>query len=510
MSAAEEKKSEPTGDRGARGASLALLFVSLSLVTLLSQLNTTVFTPALPVLVADLDGLDEMPWVIAAYMLASIPTMPVYGKLSDLFGRRPLLIVSIAAFVAGSTMGALAPDMGWLIAGRIVQGIGSGGLTVLPAAAMADILPARRRGFYAGILMAVSTLASLLGPFVGGVLAQGPGWRWTFWINVILGAVAAIGVLVLLKIPRPRRTEAVRIDVAGMALISIATTSLALITIWGGIQYPWTSPMILGLIGLGVAAVVAFAIVEGRVASPIMPVRLFRDRNFVLTSIASVGIGMQMFATIAYLPTFLQMTFSLSPAEAGLMMIPMSGGTLLSGTLTGQLVARTGRYKLYPIIGTLLIAVGMGGLSLLTPQSSLLWVGGSVALIGLGLGSCFQNLILIVQNSFEHAIVGVATAGSSLFRQIGGMFGTSLVGTIFIGGLSALLAERLPADALDALGASPSPEAVRALPEGLRTLVVDSYNDALTPVYLLMVPIVLAATVALSFVKAKPLAETIA
>lgn len=496
-------------DRGAGGTGLALLFVSLSLVTLLSQLNTTVFTPALPALVADLDGLSEMPWVIAAYMLASIPTMPVYGKLSDVFGRRPLLLVAIAAFVAGSTIGALAPDMGWLIAGRIVQGVGSGGLTVLPAAALADILPARRRGFYAGVLAAVSTLASLLGPFVGGLLAQGPGWRWTFWLNVVLGAVAAVGVLALLRIPRPRRTEAIRIDVAGMALISIATTSLALITVWGGGEYAWNSPLILGLIVLVLAAVVAFVAVERRAPAPVMPLRLFRDRNFVLTSIASLGIGMQMFATIAYLPTYLQMAFGLAPASAGLMMIPMSGGTLLAGTVTGQLVARTGRYKAYPIVGTLLIATGMTGLALMTPERSLYWIGVSVAFIGLGLGSCFQNLILIVQNSFEHAIVGVATAGSSLFRQIGGMFGTSLVGAIFIRGLSTLLTQRLPEEVAAALGSSPNPETVALLDTPTRALVVASYNDALTPVYLLMVPIALAATLALCFVKAKPLAQTI-
>ncbi|MFT4306592.1 MAG: MDR family MFS transporter [Microbacterium sp.] len=498
------------GDTGARGARLALLFVSLGLVTLLSQLNTTVFTPALPALVADLDGLDEMPWVIAAYMLASIPTMPVYGKLSDVFGRRPLLVVSIAAFAAGSAMGALAPDMGWLIAGRIVQGVGSGGLTVLPMAALADILPARRRGFYAGILTAVSTLASLLGPFAGGLLAQGPGWRWTFWLNVLLGAVAAIGVIALLRIPVRRRPERVRIDVGGMALISVATTSLALITIWGGSTYAWGSPVTVGLIVLGAGAVVAFVIVERRVANPVMPLVLFRDRNFVLTSIASVGIGMQMFATIAYLPTYVQMTFGASAAQAGLLMIPMSGGTLLAGTVSGQLVARTGRYKPYPILGTLLIAAGMSGLASLTPQTSLVWIGIAVGLVGLGLGCCFQNLILIVQNSFPHAIVGVATAGSSLFRQIGGMFGTSLVGAIFIHGLSDLLEERLPSAALAEIGTSPSPEAVQELPSALRELVVASYNDALVPVYLLMVPVALAAAVALCFVKAKPLAETIA
>ncbi|MBO1901316.1 MFS transporter [Leucobacter weissii] len=499
----------PIDRRGARGASLALLFVSLGLVTLLSQLNTTVFTPALPVLVADLDGLGEMPWVIAAYMLASIPTMPIYGRLSDALGRRPLLLFAIAAFVIGSVIGAVAPDMSWLIAGRVVQGIGSGGLTVLPAAALADILPARRRGFYAGILAAVSTLASLLGPFIGGVLAQGPGWRSTFWLNVALGVVASIGVLTLLRIPRRPSPASLRIDVWGMALISIATTSLALTVVWGGSAYAWDSAMMLGLIAVCLAAIIIFVVVERRARHPILPVELFRDRNFVLTSAASIGIGMQMFATIAYLPSYLQMVFGASPAEAGLLMIPMSGGTLLASTLTGQLISHTGRYKIYPILGTLLIAVGMIGLSSMTPDSSLVWICGSVGLIGLGLGGCFQNLILIVQNSFPHGIVGVATAGSSLFRQIGGMVGTSLAGTVFVGGLTRNLDDRLPAVARAAIGDSPSPDAVAALPADLGELVIASYNDALTPVYALMVPIALAAALALCLVRAEPLAETI-
>ena len=488
---------------------LALLFSALGLVTLLGSLNQTLFAPALPTLVADLDGLEQMPWVIAAYMLGSIPTMPVFGKLSDIFGRKPLILISVLLFTAGSAMGGLAPSMGWLIAGRVLQGIGSGGLVILPQAAVADVVPARRRGFYVGILGGVFTVSSLIGPYLGGLLTEGPGWRWTFGINVILGIVAAIGVQLLLKLRRPTREKRVQIDYGGMALLSIATISLAFVTLWGGTTYPWGSPLIVGIIVIGLVATGAFVFVESRVPSPLMPPRLFKDRNFVLTSIASICFGIAMFSVVGYLPTYFQMTTGATPAQAGLLMIPMSAASLIGSTLSGWLIARTGRYKVFPIVGAALVAVGMALLATMTAATPPWWPALAITFIGFGLGNSFQNLILIVQNSFPHALVGTATAGSSLFRQIGGMFGTTLVGSLFIAGLTPRLSAALSSSPDAEAGASPSPQFVHELPEAIRALVVDAYNDSLTPVYLLMVPIAVLAAVTLCFVREKPLAESI-
>ncbi|MFT4259363.1 MFS transporter [Microbacterium sp.] len=488
---------------------IVLLFAALSLVTLLTSLSQHLFVPALPVIAAELDGLEQMSWVIVAFILASIPTMPIFGKLSDVFGRRALIVIGIAIFTAGSLAGALAPTMEWLIFARVLQGAGSGALVILPQAAVADVVPARQRGLYAGILSTVFAAASIAGPFVGGLLAQGPGWRWGFWLNVPLGVIALLSTAFLLRLPKPERSGRVRIDYAGMALISVATTALALVTTWGGAAYEWTSPQIVGIAAVGLGAAIALPFVERRAAQPVLPLTLFRDADFVFTSVAAIGLAMAMFAFLGYLPTFAQMTLGARPADAGLVMIPMAVGTLLGSTASGQIVARTGRYKLVLIVAAVIVAAG-AGLMAATVHDSAIWViAAAGGIVGFGIGSSFGNIVLAVQNAFPHAIVGVATAATSLFRQIGGMFGTSLVGAMFVRGLSERLVERLPEGQLADIGTSPAPDVVHALPDGVQDVVIGAFTDAMLPVYLLMTIVALVAAGVLGFIRPRALAEAI-
>ena len=488
---------------------IVLLFTALSLVTLLASLSQHLFVPALPVMVAELNGLSQMAWVIVAFILASIAAMPIFGKLSDLFGRRILLAVAVGLFTLGSVAGALAPSMEWLIAGRVLQGLGGGGLVILPQAAIADFIPARRRGFYAGILSAVFAASSVAGPFVGGLLTQGVGWRWGFWINVPLGILAGIGVLTLLRIPPPERSGRVVIDYAGMTLITVATTSLALVTTWGGVEYEWNSPVILGIAALGVLAIIAFPFVERRAASPVLPLILFRDWNFIVTSVASIGLAMTMFSFLGYLPTFVQMSLGASPSSGGLVMVPMAIGSLVASTISGQIVSRTGRYKAVLVVGALIVAGGAALMAATVHTSTLALAATAGGIVGLGLGCCFNNIIVVVQNAFAHAMVGVATASTSLFRQVGGMFGTALVGALFFTGQRERLVERLSTEQFAVVGESPSAAAIMSLEEDVRRVVVDSYNDAVLPVYLLMAIVAAVAAIVLCFVRPKALAETI-
>ncbi|ALJ21939.1 MDR family MFS transporter [Microbacterium sp. No. 7] len=465
---------------------VVVLFCSLAAVMLLASLNQTVFAPALPSIVADLDGLDAMPWVIAAFLLGSVVTMPLYGKVSDVFGRRPLLLVAIGLFTAGSAVGALAPGMAWLIAGRALQGLGAGGLVILSQAAIADVVPARERGRYQGIMSSVFAVASIAGPLVGGWLVEGPGWRWTFWMNVPLGVLAAAAVVLLLRLPRPARPPDARVDVAGTLLLAVATTAVALFTVWGGSAYAWGSPQILALIATAVAAAAALVLVERRVRDPLLPPWLFRERNFVLPTFAALCLGVAMFGVVGYLPTFLQLSLGYGAAEAGALMIPMAACMLVGSIVSGQIVARTGAYRWFPICGGLLVALGLLLLSTLRPGVPAALICVYEGLIGVGIGFSLGLLVLIVQNAFPHAVVGTATGATSLFRQIGGMLGIAVVGSVFTTRVAMLLAER-----------------------GERDAVADVYGDALAPVYAVLALLGVAASVASWFVRRAPLAETV-
>jgi EmrB/QacA subfamily drug resistance transporter len=490
--------------------SIILLFAGLMLTMLLASLDQTIFSTALPTIVGELHGVDEMLWVITIYILASTIMLPIYGKLGDLIGRKGLFVGAISVFILGSIVGGFAQDMQWLIIGRGIQGLGGGGLMLLSQAIIADVVPARERGRYMGVMGGVFALSSVAGPLLGGWFTDGIGWRWGLWMNIPLGILAIISAVFFLHLPKKQRTKA-PVDVAGMALLGIASTLLVLTSTWGGSKYAWDSPTIITLIAGTVIAAVAFVFVERAAAEPIMSLHLFKDRNFNLTTAAGLITGVAMFGTLAYLPTFLQMVTGADATQAGLLMIPMMAGLLITSIVSGQLVSKTGRYKIFPIIGMLIVAVALVLLSTMTATMPVWLICCYLAIMGIGLGMSMQILVLIVQNQFPNSQLGMATASSNYFRQIGASLGSAVVGSLFATKLASLLSERLPAAATSGAGGSNSltPAVVRNLPPGIRDIIVGAYNDALTPVFIYMVPLVLVAGVLLLFVKEKALATTI-
>ena len=495
---------------GSGSRHLALLFVGLMLSMLLAALNQTVLSTALPTIVGELNGVDEMLWVITAYILASTIMMPVYGKLGDLMGRKPLLLGAILVFMAGSVVGALAGTIEVLITARAIQGLGGGGLIILSQAAIADVVPARERGRYMGVMGGVFAVSSVAGPLLGGFFTEGPGWRWVFWINIPLGLLALAGAVLFLKLPR--HSGRPRLDIGGMVLLAVATTCLVLFATWGGGKYAWTDPVLLGLIAGTLVTAAAFVAVERRTAEPIIPMHLFRERNFVLTTLAGLLTGVAMFGALGYLPTYLQMVFGVDATRSGLLMVPMMGTMLVTSVLAGQAVSRTGRYKWLPVAGSVIVAAAMGLLATLTSEQGVWHVCLYIAVLGLGLGLSMQVLVLIVQNTFPLRQVGTATAANNFFRQIGATLGSGVVGSVFASRLAELMAERVPAAALEggAGGAnSLTPAVVASLPQALQDPIVTSYNDALTPIYLWIMPLGLLAAAVLCFVAEKPLATTI-
>lgn len=488
---------------------ILLVFAGLMVTMLLASLDQTIFSTALPTIVGELNGVDHMLWVTTAYILASTIMLPVYGKVGDLIGRKGLFIGAILLFIVGSVIGGMSDGMVQLIIGRGVQGLGGGGLMILSQAIIADVVPARERGRYMGIMGGVFALSSVAGPLLGGWFTEGIGWRWAFWMNIPLGALAILSALLFLRLPKTMNTKP-SIDLAGMGLLAVASTCLVLTTTWGGTTYSWDSVTIVGLIVATVVAGVAFVLIERRAAEPIMPLQLFRDRNFNLTTVAGLIIGIAMFGALAYLPTYLQMVTGHNATTAGFLMIPMMAALLVTSIISGQLVSKYGRYKWLPIAGTLIVAISLVLLSTMTPALATWILCSYLAVMGVGLGMSMQILILIVQNSFPVSQVGTATASNNYFRQIGASLGSAIVGSLFVARLTDLLTDRLPGGAAAGGGSNSfTPDVVRDLPAAVRDIIIGSYNDALTPVFLYLVPLVVVAAILLCFVQEKPLATTI-
>lgn len=493
-----------------RGAVL-WVFVGLLVSMFMFSLNQTVLATALPTIVGELDGWDSMLWVSTAFMLASTATMPAYGKVGDLFGRKPLFLVAISIFILGSVIALFADSMAMLITGRVFQGLGGGGLMTLSQAIIATIVPARSRGKYMGIMGSAFAVSSVAGPLLGGWITEGPGWRWAFAINLPLGALAILTAAFLLKLPHEKADERPRIDGVGMMLIAVFTTCLVLMSAWGGHQYEWTDPVIILLGAVSLIAAVTFVFVELKVTEPVVPMSLFADRNFTLSTIAGVFIGVAMFGVLSYMPTYLQMVHGVEAARAGLMMTPMMGFMLLVSTGIGFVVSRWGRYKIYPIIGTVIMGLALLFMSRMHSDDSALIPIALLALLGVGIGLSMQLLVLIVQNSFPLSMVGTATASNNFFRQIGATLGMSVIGSVFTARLMTNLADSLPPKAQGAAGASGqlTPAKAAELPAPIHDAVVASYNDALVPIFLWVVPLLAIATVILLFIKEIPLATTV-
>lgn len=494
------------------------VMTALMMAMLLASLDQMIFSTALPTIVGDLGGVDHMMWVITAYLLAETIMLPIYGKLGDLLGRKGLMIGALLIFLAGSVIGGLASSMLWLIAGRAVQGIGGGGLMILSQAIIADVIPARERGRYMGVMGGVFGLSAVLGPLLGGWFTEGPGWRWAFWMNLPLGAIAIGIALWMLRIPS--RKVPFTWDYAGTLLAIIATTSLVLFTTWGGSRYEWSDPIILGLIALTLVAGTLLVMVELRAKDPLIPLDFFANRNFALTTAVGMVLGVTMFGVLGYLPTYLQMVHKMSATAAGYMMIPMMVGMMGFSIWSGNRITATGTYRAYPLVGMVVTLVSLVLFHRLSMDTPLWEIGVYLFLLGAGLGLAMQVLILIVQNTLPLEVVGSATAVNNYFRQIGASLGSAMVGGLFVGNLEDLMSERIP-PALAQLppevaagvrmdSNSVTPTLVHQMPAPLRDALMGAYNDALTPVFLYVMPLIVLSFVLLLFIKHEPLRTTVA
>ena len=421
----------PTYEAGTRHLYWAL--GALMLTMLLAALDQTIVSTALPTITSDLGGLNELSWVVTAYLLAATVSTPIWGKLSDLYGRKLMLQTSVVIFVIASALAGLSQNMAELIGTRALQGLGGGGLMVLVMAVLADLIAPRERGRYMGLFGAVFGVASVIGPLLGGFFTEHLSWRWIFYINLPLGIAAFLVLGSVLHLPRHRKEH--RIDWAGAVLLIVGVSSLLMVTVWGGNQYAWGSPQIIGMGVVGVLAVVAFVFQELHAPEPMVSMELFRNRVFTITSAIGFVVGFAMFGSIVYLSIYLQVVYGSSPTTAGLQLLPLMVGIIVASIVSGRLITRTGKYRAYPLIGTALATIGLFLLSHLGGTTPYWQIAIAMVVLGAGLGNVMQVLVLAVQNSVEPRDIGTATSGSTFFRSIGGSFGTAVFGAVWAASL---------------------------------------------------------------------------
>ncbi|MGW0835486.1 DHA2 family efflux MFS transporter permease subunit [Streptomyces prunicolor] len=476
---------------------------ALLLGLLLAALDQTIVSTALPTIVSDLGGLEHLSWVVTAYLLASTAATPLWGKLGDQYGRKRLFQIAIVIFLIGSALCGAAQNMPQLIGFRALQGLGGGGLIVLSMAIVGDVVSPRERGRYQGLFGAVFGATSVLGPLLGGLFTEHLSWRWVFYINLPVGVVALAVIATALHIPR-KSTRHV-IDYLGTFLIAAVATCLVLVASLGGTTWGWGSPQIIGLAVLGVVLIVAFVAVERRAAEPVLPLKLFRVRTFTLAAVISFIVGFAMFGAMTYLPTFLQVVQGITPTMSGVHMLPMVFGMLLSSTGSGQVVSRTGRWKVFPIAGTGITALGLLLLHQLDENSSTAEMSAYFFVFGLGLGLVMQVLVLIVQNAVSYEDLGVATSGATFFRSIGASFGVAIFGTVFASRLGDKLTDALRGTSLPP-GVTPDglesdPRGISELPVAVRPEALHAYASSITDVFLYAAPVALVGFVLAWFLK---------
>jgi len=486
---------------------ILLVFSGLMLGMFLAALDQTIVGTALPTIVNSLHGLNHMSWVVTAYLLTSTISTPLYGKLSDQFGRKGIFQFAIVVFLVGSALAGLSQNMFELIAFRGIQGLGAGGLMAMAMTIIADVVSPRERGRYQGYFGATFALSSIAGPLLGGVFTSYLSWRWIFYINIPIGIVALVVTSAVLKLPFRRQSH--RIDFLGAGLMMVGVTAALLVTVWGGTQYAWSSPVIIGMGLTSVAFIGTFIVWEHYASEPILPPSLFRIGVFRTASTVSFLLSMVMFGAIIYLPLYLQLVDGVSIMVSGLLMVPLMLGLLASSIVSGQIVSRTGKYKAMPIVGSILVIIGMWLLSNLGLHTPHLTMSLYVIVLGSGMGMTMQIMILATQNAVPTDSIGTGTAAVTFFRSLGGAFGTSLFGAVFIAGLAHWIPRLVPGAAATHIHVngsfSMSPAELHAFPPEVQHGILDSFVRSLHTVFLVGVPIAVVMFVGTLFLKQLPL-----
>ena len=497
------------------------VYASLLVVMFLSAMDQTIVGTALPTIVGDLGGAAHMAWILTSYTLAITVGMPVYGKLGDLVGRKNLFLVAIGLFLVGSALCGTATSMMQLIIYRAIQGLGGGGLMISSQAITGDLIPPRVRGTYMAPMGAMFGIASILGPIIGGWLTDSVSWHWVFWVNLPLGVIAWIAVWAVLKLP-VHKLEA-RIDWAGLSLMNLGAVLIVLVATFGGNQLDWSSPALIAMIVVGALAWLVLPLVEKRAAEPILPMSVLMNRTFILTTVQGMLAMGGMIGASLYLPTFLQMSYGYSATVSGLLLVPMTVGMLAAGIGSGILVTRTGRYRVYLIIGPIVSGAALLWMSTFSADTPVWIISTAVLVLGAGIGLFFQLLMTLVQNDVEPRNLGTATSGNNFFREVAVSLGSSLIGVAFSNNLTDRLGANLMALATSedpqvqaALqkfqgsgdgSSSLTPAIVNQLPDALHTAITNAYADALTPIFLLMVPVFGLAMIIGFFYKDVPLSR---
>jgi EmrB/QacA subfamily drug resistance transporter len=420
--------------------SVRVVILALMVAMMLAMLDNMIVGTAMPTIVGELGGLEHLAWVVTAYTLATAASTPVWGKLGDMYGRKATFMTSIVIFLIGSALSGMAQNMGELIGFRAVQGLGAGGLMVGVMAIIGDLIPPRERGKYQGMMAGVMAIAMIGGPLVGGTITDNWGWRWAFYINLPLGVVALGLISVVLHLPKKRSKAG--IDYLGVALLTVGITAIVLVTTWGGSEYAWGSARIMELIGIGVASLVGFVFWQTKAAEPVLPLHIFRSRNFTLMSLIGFITGFVMFGATLFLPLYQQAVQGASATNSGLLLLPMLGAMLVTSMVAGRVTTNTGKYKVFPIAGSALMIVGLYLLSTMDTGTSRFTSGVFMAVVGLGMGCLMQITMLVAQNSVEMKDMGVASSSTTLFRTLGSSFGVAIMGALFNHRVQDAMSER--------------------------------------------------------------------
>ncbi|MGQ5224883.1 MDR family MFS transporter [Streptomyces sp. yara] len=485
--------------------SVRVVLLALMIAMMLAMLDNMIIGTAMPTIVGELGGLEHLSWVVTAYTLATAASTPVWGKVGDMYGRKGAFITSIVIFLIGSALSGMAQDMGQLIAFRAVQGLGAGGLMVGVMAIIGDLIPPRERGKYQGMMAAVMALAMIGGPLVGGTITDNWGWRWAFYTNLPLGviALAAIGAVLHL----PRKQSQAGIDYLGVALLTVGITAIVLVTTWGGTEYAWTSTRIMELTALGVASLVGFVFWQTRAAEPVVPLHIFRSRNFTLMSVIGFIVGFVMFGATLFLPLYQQSVQGASATNSGLLLLPMLGAMLVTSMVAGRVTTNTGRYKVFPVAGSALLIVGLYLLSTMDTGTSRLASGVFMAVVGLGMGCLMQITMLVAQNSVELKDMGVASSTTTLFRTLGSSFGVAVMGALFNHRVQDVMAERAgaPGSKVTEQSAQLDAASLAKLPEAAREAYQHAVSSGTHGAFLLGAVVAVLSLAAAVFVREVPL-----